>query len=401
MIDGIRLQAIITDRAEWVKGMQPFRWFAATDTETGEIRGRIRSKDSDCYHRVESYKACLESYQLTIREVTETNTKTGNQRRWIVLRIDGSLHKNHEGGTNFKPFTFPALQAEIKRLCSMLNLRADKVEIKLIETGFNIPFPRPVFAYLKANLLTYKFSRFSAFRPDSKGRVIGFECSTQTEYRVKIYDKALQNDMPLPLMRFELRFFKMRAVKKLGVSVLSDLSDHVNLQCLYLQVLKAWEQVLITEDTFEASKLKRYEDYELMRDGANPLFWERLHESNGQRCRDAKKRFVRIIDRNGKNYHKQATEAIKKEWIQFVENFPFFPMWQGRKCESFPVFPGWQKGVKIKNFPFFPINIKWEKREEKNKVLSVSFPGRKCFRCASLRISRFSPCGNTSGRVFL
>ena len=377
MIDGIKLQATFTDFEGW-KQANGFRFVVSTETETGEIRAK-RRREGNTLTATITHRANFETYQLTVKELTETGP--GNSSTRFVLIVDGSLHKNHQQGSNYKPFTFADLQAEIKHLCSSLKIAPECLKINRLEVGQNIPFTSPVFPFLKSSLLTYKGHCFSQYRPGRDGKVLGYECNGLTQYRVKIYDKALQFDLPFPLMRFELRFLKMEPLK--GIKTLADLSDFNRVNGLFNLLIKAWGHVLLFDRTIEPCKLTASQK-EFWRDADNPKYWEGLN--NGQ-YREQKKRFQRIIEKHGIGHHEFIKNGLSEIWAQTCKNPPELTGWQPNGNGKFsPGIDHVAKCPKNQNPPELTINIKGQKRGTPEISCSVvdgsNYPViRKCVIC--------------------
>ena len=318
MIDGIKLQATFTDFEGW-KQANGLRFAVSTETETGEIKAKKRREGNTITATI-THRANFETYQLQVKETTET--ANGHSSTRFFLFVDGSLHKNHQQGSNCRPFTFADLQAEIKHLCKALHIAPENLKINRLEVGLNIPFPIPVFPFLKRNLLTYKGHCFSQYRPDREGKTLGFECNGLRQYRVKVYDKALQFDLPTPLMRFELRFLKMEPLQE--IKNLSDLTNFEKVNGLFEVLAKGWQNVLLFDNIINPDILTASQK-EFWRDADNPKYWEGLN--NGQ-YREQKKRFQRIIEKHGIGHHEFIKNGLSEIWAQTCKNPPELTGWQ-------------------------------------------------------------------------
>jgi hypothetical protein len=184
--------------------------------------------------------------------------------------------------------------------------------IQNLEFGVNIPFPYPVFPYLKRNLISFKGQSFNKYNPDKNGVCLGYYCLL-TQYSVKIYDKGKQNNLPYNLMRFELRFLKMQKLK--GIRTLSDLPDLLNIQSLLPLLLEAWDNVLLNDYSIDLKNQElKHGHKEVLKNGGNPKYWERLKETDLRKFNYERDLFKKLVFKHGKNEHKRILELINLEW---------------------------------------------------------------------------------------
>lgn len=246
------------------------------------------------------------------------------------INIKGSLHKNHFIGANWQRFTFENMRAEVKNLCSLLHLDPEKLVIKNLEIGVNIRTKFKPFEYLDENLLLYKTKKFTKYDQGKDGKVLGFYCVGLPV--VKIYDKGLQFDLPYNLLRFELRFKKSAVLRKLGILSIHDLLDVSKFNSLSIELLKAWDNILLYESDLNTAILTA-KDKTLYRELEHPKNWiKKLRQSRSrQTYYDAKNDFKRIIELHGKNVHKVCKGLILEE----IEKCTKFPCIQGHEVDNF------------------------------------------------------------------
>jgi hypothetical protein len=301
MFDGFNGTVIIEEEKR--PNLIPF--FSSVDLETGEQR-EGGGKEGE-----------FETYKLQL-----LNLKSGGTG--IRLNISGSLHKNHQNGTNFEPFSFKDLKSEVLHLSNSLNIDPAKTEIHNLEIGINIPFWLKPFEFLDLNLLVFQNSEFKKYDPDRHGKTIGFYCK-KTEYTIKVYDKGLQNNLLTNLLRFEVKFNKMRGrnLKNYGIKTLADLIDLTKVSPLLGVLEKAWSEVLIY-DIQELPSILTASQKRFLEDCRYKDYWYKLNKANDQKFRDAKRRFKKLSAKYSSGTHARILKLIQSEWEKLFENFTDF-----------------------------------------------------------------------------
>jgi len=316
MIDGITILTEILDFPIW-KCRTEVDLFNITNTATGEIRTKKREDQI-----VTIYRGGWETFELEVKEVV--NIQSGFKRYY--LKIKGSLHKNHYKGKNYKPFNWNDLQAQIHHICNTLLIDPYKARISTIEVGVNIVTPFLVTPFLKENVIDYKGKQFKTYKADRNGFELGLFCDL-SQYKVKLYDKGVQNDIPINLMRFEKRFLKMQIPKNKGILNLSDLLDIQKVKKLKPLIVEAWENVLIC-DIENSKELKKNlgSDYDLLLNGRNPKYWGSIKIVNRDRYNYQRGKFKDIVLKYGGNYHSIVLDLIKNEWDSLFINSTNLPI---------------------------------------------------------------------------
>jgi hypothetical protein len=317
LIDGIKIYCRIYDFEQW-KSSVKIDLFTPTDLATGETnRKTIELNDGTIQHTI-THRGKFETYKVAVKETSRN--KAGNRIVTYLLVIDGSLHKNHYSGENYSPFGYKDLKRQIDYLEKSFRLSSPFVELVNLEIGVNVSLPFPVFPYLSKNLLVYKCTPFNRYYPDKKGITLGFVCPL-SQYSVKVYDKGKQFQLPYNLMRFELRYLKMQPLKGIGINILSDLKDLNKLQRLKTLLIKAWNNVLLGDDTIEQSDPSlTAQDRELLLMGGNPKYWENLNETNKRQFNYHRSKYRNLVDKYGKGYHRIIREEINNECDRLINS---------------------------------------------------------------------------------
>ena len=314
MVDGIKIYYRIKDFEAWKRAVK-ISLSVSVENETGAVKEKIR-RYPECLQRTITYRGVFETFYLTIKETIKTvNGETSVSH---LLCIDGSLHKNHFNGTNYLDFTWGDLQYQGKHIEQSLWLDAENCELVNLEFGVNIETSFPAFQYLEENLISYKGNSFSRYKPDSEGICLGYYCDL-AQYSVKVYDKGKQNNLPYNLMRFELRFVKMQKLKKKGIKHLSDLFNQKIVFNLIKLLIDAWDNILFYDSSINIKTLQKSKEKELLINGSNPKFWERLKKENSRRFNHNRNRFKNLIATHGKNVQENLRNLIIKEWQNLFE----------------------------------------------------------------------------------
>lgn len=308
MVDGIKISYVLPNFQQW-KDETGISFNITINEDTGEVKGSIPRPDKKTglpYTSIE-HRGRFETYQLTVKETTHTGKKTK-----YILTISGSLHKNHFGGQNYSRFTFPDLYSQINYLCLKLHLNAEKCNLKNFEYGFNLPVKYNPIEVLDNDLISYKYKPFSRMKTENQIS-IGYE-SRLSEYRIKIYDKGLQHNLPDHLMRFEKAFSKMTLPKKFKIRTLADLVKSDNLKKLQTDLLNAWNNVFLFDSSLLINVDLTEKERLFLLKCRDPKFWKKIkYPTTRQRKRE---KFNRLILKYGsnQNIHAEIKELLQHEF---------------------------------------------------------------------------------------
>lgn len=329
MIDGITIKYTIQDFTQWNEAVKPSLAQYVGSFGDSDLKTKKREKTITTTHRGE-----FETYGLIVKEVE--NFTTGKTAHYLTIK--GSLHKNHFGGHNYEPFTFELLQAQIKHVCNSLCIEPETAQISAIEVGLNISTPFEAHPFISQNIIAYKGQQFSKYKPGRDGKSLGI-VSHLSQYAVKIYDKGLQYDFPGNLLRFELRFLKMQPINRAGVKTLADLQNIEVYNRLKSLLLDAWQNVLIYDIPGPVKELPiNQTEGELLRNGRNPKFWEKLKRERGN---DSYKyhvgRFKKLVAKHGLNTGQTVYDLLNKKWNTLFKNYPNLPTGKNEKLPEFTI----------------------------------------------------------------
>lgn len=324
MIDGITIHYSIYNFEIWREQVQ-IQFYHPTNTDTGEIKTKKRDDEI-----VTTFNGKWETFELEVKEVSNLETRC----KRYYLKIKGSLHKNHFNGKNFQPFTWIDLQTQLHHICKTLLIDPIKARISTIEIGLNIVTPFEVTTFLKCNVINYKGKEFKTYKADKNGFELGLFCDL-SQYKVKLYNKGLQNNLPINLMRFEKRFLKMQIPQKKGVLYLSDLLDIQKVKKLKPLIVEAWENVLIYDiENLKGLKKTLGSDYDLLLNGQNPKYWRKIKVANRDRYNYQRGKFKDIVLKYGTNSHCLVSDLIKNEWESLFINSTNLPIGESAELRN-------------------------------------------------------------------
>jgi hypothetical protein len=311
MIDGIKLYYHLNDFEKWKQSVS-IDFFTLIDKNTGELKDKQRVIKGRLQTTIK-HIGKFENYFIKVIETIKHNIQ-GNKLTSYFMEISGSLHKNYFGGQNYSPFNFNDLQNELFKIEKGLNISFDATSLVNIEIGVNIITPYEVTPFLRNNLLSYKGNIFNEYMQDRDGLVLGKYCKL-SQYSLKIYDKGRQNNLPINLMRYELRFTKMAIIKNRGVKCLNSLKNKETVYELITLLINSWDNVLIYDNSINLKDRKvKPKHRRILLNGNNPKYWEQLKEKNKREFNYQRKVFKKLVKEYGTNLHTQIKEMIKTEW---------------------------------------------------------------------------------------
>ncbi|RQP15982.1 MAG: hypothetical protein EAS52_13250 [Parapedobacter sp.] len=235
-------------------------------------------------------------------------------------KLYNALHgvANYSGrAMNHDTFTPSKLKWVFRWLEETFSIMAEKCILHSLEFGCNLTDLDIQTEFVLSKLIVYKNKRFNEMR-ELVGLGNGFDVEFG-QFRLKIYDKALQNRLQYSILRIELKAIKGQAIKNIfgKTAYLSDLvNTHYWLLCRdkLLQTL----HFCLFDDVFDIELLDS-QQIELLR-WRNSKTWENPKGDidkprlTGKQRQRAKEKFDAFILQNGRYKIKQAIhQNIEKE----------------------------------------------------------------------------------------
>ena len=183
-------------------------------------------------------------------------------------------------------------------------------------------------------------------------------------------------------MRFEKKFLKMQQLQpkdRPGIKYLSDLQDIEKVKGLLPLLLEAWQSVLIYDiDPDKLTKAKgnlvqsgslfetdptiteftdtiKKGDIELLTNGQNPLYWEKLKTGDARRFNYQRDKFRKLVAKVGNNWQTVVSDLIVSEWESLFKNCTNLPSGEpvndGKNCTNLPSGEPVNDGKNCTNLP--------------------------------------------------
>ncbi len=304
MIDFVKIKILYPD-IDNLRALSFLKWERPVNDQTGEINtekpitAKFNGLTIDIFYDKYVYVRGSLHYYWNI-------TKTGKRQ-------------------NYNDFTFSSLAWTIRDICTRFNLDPVNCKIENIETGVNIISPIPVNEVLRS-IINHKGKPFTQEHNENK---YFRECEHQ-RYFVKVYNKGLQFEQPENILRFELKYVKMKDLKPCGIKTLADLTEKDKINSLVELLQAHFNDLLFYDSTIQENDLPQSERA-ILTQGRIPTYWNELKETNPENYKKKKKRFRELVNRYGKqNLQETIRNLITQKWNDLLQTDP----------ETFPVLTG-------------------------------------------------------------
>lgn len=240
-----------------------------------------------------------------------------------ICTLSGSLHKFKNNGTeNWDNFCYSDLQAVINQLKTNFSVNPETAVLHGVEFGVNIPLRIEPYRITK-NAICHKSEPFQYI--DANDKRAGVVC-VHDEYNIKLYNKGrIAKTAGGYILRFEIKFKKMRMLRNIGIYSLSDLLDTGKLEKVLPILLQKIKEVIFFDDTIktdcmtEAGAL-RWERF------SNPNYWSGLNRNCYYKARQLYKRLIKRykakdwgewLENTVSNTYQSNVQSKRKNWRQF------------------------------------------------------------------------------------
>lgn len=282
MIDFIKYELINTNPVE-LENNSYLEFHNKVNTKTGEL-----GVYSNAYYKGLEFK---------IFECTDANP---NKR----ITIEGSLHKYwNNGAHNFNDFGINEIDEVLIDLKSKFKIDPINCILKQLEIGVNINPPHKTKSILN-NCLLHKTKRFKWVFTNDEGNYI--QVKNQRHF-IKIYDKQLHYkskgfNIDNEIMRFEIKFSRMKYLNDLGIFNLSELINY-GLENFKTNLLTEWKNVIYYD-----SEILKGTKFDLMY--SNPVFWLNL---NYNKLKYHRNNLNKLLYKNPNNIKNQISNLIENK----------------------------------------------------------------------------------------
>ena len=232
----------------------------------------------------------------------------------------GSIHKFAHEGFNIKDLTFNQLNNALNQFKDRFKIDPNKATIHNIEIGVNIipPF-EPTLNNLKKYFVNYQNRTFTEME-SKNGKIIGIHFELKN-YEIKIYSKTLQENLPYPLIRIEVKYKRMQQLFKKQTKTrdiyFTELLDIKLFKLLKEDFFLVIHACMVLEDFDTNLKPK---DELFIAHVSNPNYW--LDISDKKRYK-MKSKYLNLVKSNSTSKYKdQIIRAINNKLNGFENSFP-------------------------------------------------------------------------------
>lgn len=235
--------------------------------------------------------------------------------------VKGSWAKFHtKGKHNYTRYTTADLTADINTLSNLFDYDFSVGLIHGVEAGVNLDLsdlPQPYFSpsFLLPRIVCYQGRKPFLPMKSIRGAGQGVEC-VLSNYRIKVYDKALQYGLPQPLLRLEYDCNLMKELEPLGIRVFSDLTDQQKMRLLGEKVQRLTNDLIILEPilTNDLTKAER----KLYTQAERPIFWQGLTRRNRSYYLTNFRALMQTYSQF--DLHQTLCEQVRQEWDTLTQN---------------------------------------------------------------------------------
>ena len=224
-------------------------------------------------------------------------------------KLKGSPHYFFNNGIhNHDDFPYPNVVRAIIDLSKTLEIDPFQATINSMEYGVNL------ITNFDPNLLLSDLIQHQgiSFYPIDRG--LGMECR-HSQYRIKIYNKSYQFNLPYYVLRIEIHVNTMDYLQSKGIPVwtLGDLLYHSTLIMLGNDLIKKFEEILFYDNLIDDSSLNE-KDRLVMSNARIPGWWKKNLPKNELDV--FRRRYKTLYEKHAKRKWQDILSPLIKEKIE-------------------------------------------------------------------------------------
>ncbi|MFC2102607.1 hypothetical protein ACFLS7_06390 [Bacteroidota bacterium] len=267
----------------------------------------------------------LEWEQLTNESTGEIKEQTAyyHEMKFVIkndkyLRVSGSLHKHWNSlqtgvKHNYNDFGFSSMVNTVMGFCSTFEINPSSCKLENIEFGVNITPNIPSEEILQS-CIDHKGKPFTHQYSDSKN----FRECIHQRYIIKIYNKAIQYNRLVNILRFEIKTMKMAHLKSIGIKTLEDILNHDKLKMLGDNLLATFNDILFYNFAIDLDQIPE-RDRTLLSLGISPRYWLDLNNRNKNTCKKQRSQFRQLVNQyESLPIQQQIGELIRDKWQELI-----------------------------------------------------------------------------------
>jgi len=260
----------------------------------------------------------IKTGEMSNREIAEYHNLKFIVYAGSYAEIKGSLHKFFNGGLhNANDFSLMDLLITISQIKRLFKIDLMTYKLSNIEFGVNVP------QQLKASKIVHYLliHRQELFENQSVSDGV-YKQARHAQYFVKAYDKGRHLRKVFPffkgeILRFELKFIKMKKLNELGFFQLVDLFQYEILENVTQLLETGWNESLMYDYTIQDKRLKKYDRQVKLNQWQNVNYWLQLTK---QRRYEERKAYQSIVEAYSDNVHLKIAMEIKNKWFELINN---------------------------------------------------------------------------------
>lgn len=228
----------------------------------------------------------------------------------IAPNFRGEIIDEFYKGFNGNQFTLGHVVEVQNHLAQLFDCNLEEMVVQNIELGVNaeISFNPKLFI----DGLLYHGGKMFEFKHDGN-----FAKVVHQNFEIKIYNKSNQYKMGNSVLRYEVKFKKMKELKTTGIKTFKDINE-TNLLKASVLLLNRFNEVVYYDNTIYPHGLSKTQIKALDR-YSNPRYWIHKLKPN-QRFRH-KEKLKEIIQLNSENLHLKIANEISKKCSVITQLF--------------------------------------------------------------------------------
>lgn len=264
------------------------------------------------------------------------NTRTGEIKEYIkeakynnlefdiyhdkFINLNGSFHKYHNIlNQNHNDYNLRDYYDTLRDLNKKFKINPFNALLHNLEFGVNVALPFDTKVFLNA-ILSFKGKEYELDTFKGRGYLLRFVFD---QYDLKIYDKGLQYHLNDNILRFEIKVRRMYFLESKGVFIISypDLLDVKNIQKLKQILIRAFDSLLVYDNSINIKGIKSKREREILTNGSNPKYWVNLKLSNKNTYKKKRIQFKKLVSKHSDK--KQTVRNLlcnKLDTVTYIDN---------------------------------------------------------------------------------
>jgi len=234
-------------------------------------------------------------------------TLTPNDR---FAKVGGSVHQYANGGKlNNDRFTIERFRQVANELRELINPNDD---VNVLEWGINLIVPFDPTDFIK-NLISHQKTQFNKTKQTNEV----FAEIRYTHYRIKVYNKGIQQPTGSYILRIELHYVRMQNLFPEGLKW-SRLGALETWDYLGKVLIEKFNDVIYYDPSINLDQVPEKEK-RIIEKGHNPIYWQNNKSAHADRDR---KKFQDLIKKHGTKFN-SISNLIDQEVTVLVKNYHY------------------------------------------------------------------------------